>query len=99
MQVSEGTLRDVQVESGPGNSLVRLVGPGEPVFTAFQQTDPDRLIIDLAATDQRFCIDDVHRQRGIQSLAQLFVVHAYAVAVDLVERGAEQDDNCQHCSR
>ena len=56
-----------------------------------------RLGIDLAANDQRFCIDDVHRQRGIQSLTQLFVVHTYAVAVDQVERRAEHKDNCQHC--
>ncbi len=58
-----------------------------------------RRTIDLAADDQRFCIDDVHRQRGIQSLTQLFVVHTYAVAVDQVERRAEQKDNCQHCGR
>jgi type IV pilus assembly protein PilQ len=42
---------DVVVESEAGLSRVTLVGLEQPVFTAFQQADPDRLIVDLAGID------------------------------------------------
>jgi type IV pilus assembly protein PilQ len=45
---SSGEIADVVVESGSGASTVTLVGLDEPVFTAFQQSEPDRLIVDLA---------------------------------------------------
>ncbi len=44
-------VQDVVVESEAGLSRVTLVGLEEPVFTAFQQSDPDRLIVDLAGVD------------------------------------------------
>jgi type IV pilus assembly protein PilQ len=44
-------VQDVVVESEAGLSRVILVGLEEPVFTAFQQADPDRLIVDLAGVE------------------------------------------------
>jgi len=44
-------VQDVVVESEAGLSRVTLVGLEEPVFTAFQQSDPDRLIVDLAGVE------------------------------------------------
>ena len=43
-----GEVVDVLVESSEGMSRVTLVGPDAPVFTAFQQSAPDRVVIDLA---------------------------------------------------
>ena len=45
---SMSAIQDVLVESGGEMSRVTLLGPEEPIFTAFQQSDPERLIIDLA---------------------------------------------------
>jgi type IV pilus assembly protein PilQ len=41
-------VQSVEVESEAGLSRVTLVGLQNPIFTAFQQTDPDRLIVDLS---------------------------------------------------
>lgn len=44
-------IADVIVESGAKSSTVTLLGLREPVFTAFQQSGPDRVIVDLAGVD------------------------------------------------
>lgn len=44
-------IEDVLVESAGGTSRVTLLGPKQPVFTAFQQSDPERLVIELAQVD------------------------------------------------
>jgi type IV pilus assembly protein PilQ len=62
---SDGSIRDVQVESSPGAALVTLVGPVEPVFTAFQQTDPDRLIVDLAGVSPGMISEPVAVYDGV----------------------------------
>jgi type IV pilus assembly protein PilQ len=38
---------DVVVESSGDVSRITVLGPEDPIFTAFQQADPDRLIVDL----------------------------------------------------
>ncbi len=38
---------DIRVESSDDGTTVTVVGPVAPVFTAYQQSDPDRLIVDL----------------------------------------------------
>lgn len=40
-------LSDVQVVNEGATTVVSLLGPGEPVFSAFQQTDPARVVVDL----------------------------------------------------
>ena len=50
-QAQQLAIEDVIVESEAGISRVTLVGLDEPVFTAFQQADPDRVIVDLAGVD------------------------------------------------
>lgn len=52
-------VQDVLVESEAGLSRVTLVGLEEPVFTAFQQSDPDRLIVDLAGVDWQASTDAI----------------------------------------
>jgi type IV pilus assembly protein PilQ len=52
-------VQDVVVESEAGLSRVTLVGLEEPVFTAFQQADPDRLIVDLAGVDWQASEDPI----------------------------------------
>jgi type IV pilus assembly protein PilQ len=46
-----GAIDDVVVESQADASTVTLVGVEQPIFTAFQQTDPDRVVVDLAGVD------------------------------------------------
>jgi hypothetical protein len=42
---------DVQVDHDGGDTIVTLVGPDHPVFTAFGQPNPDRIIVDLSASN------------------------------------------------
>jgi len=44
---------DVQIDHDGADTIVKLIGPKHPVFTAFGQPDPDRIIIDLSATSDR----------------------------------------------
>jgi hypothetical protein len=39
---------DVLVESSDGQSRVTLVGPESPVFTDYQESDPERIVIEMA---------------------------------------------------
>jgi type IV pilus assembly protein PilQ len=39
---------DVLVESSDGGTTITVVGPTAPVFTAYQMSDPERLVVDLA---------------------------------------------------
>ena len=43
------SIEDVRVAKEGTTTVVTLLGLKEPVFTAFQQQDPDRLIVDLAS--------------------------------------------------
>jgi len=43
------SIADVRVAKEGTTTVVTLLGLKEPVFTAFQQEDPDRLIVDLAS--------------------------------------------------
>ena len=58
-QVSE-----VLVESEAGLSRVTLVGLQNPIFTAFQQSDPDRLIVDLSGVEWNASQDAVDVNDG-----------------------------------
>jgi len=44
-------IADVRVERDGDATVVTLVGLDDPVFTAFQQVDPERIILDLSAVD------------------------------------------------
>jgi len=57
--VGAGVIDDVVVESQAAASTVTLVGVEQPVFTAFQQTGPDRVIVDLAGVDAGTMVDPV----------------------------------------
>jgi type IV pilus assembly protein PilQ len=46
-----GSLGEVTVESGSDGTVVSLLGLSEPVFTAFQQDDPARIVVDLAQVE------------------------------------------------
>ena len=52
-------VQDVQVESEAGLSRVTLVGLENPIFTAFQQSDPDRLIVDLSGVEWQASSDTI----------------------------------------
>jgi len=45
---ASSALVDVRVESSSEQSRITLVGPEQPVFTAFQQDDPPRVVVDLS---------------------------------------------------
>jgi len=57
-------VQDVVVESEPGLSRVTLVGLSDPVFTAFQQADPDRLMVDLTGVEWQASKDAVEVNDG-----------------------------------
>jgi len=57
-------VKDVVVESEPGLSRVTLVGLSDPVFTAFQQADPDRLMVDLTGVAWQASKDAVEVNDG-----------------------------------
>jgi type IV pilus assembly protein PilQ len=44
-------IEDIVVESEGSTSRLTVLGPADPIFTAFQQSDPDRLIVDLAGVE------------------------------------------------
>jgi type IV pilus assembly protein PilQ len=48
---SPSGIQDIVVESEGGTSRLTVLGPADPIFTAFQQSDPDRLIVDLAGVE------------------------------------------------
>jgi type IV pilus assembly protein PilQ len=50
---------DVVVESDSEMSRVKLLGLGESVFTAYQQAEPDRVIVDLAGVDFGEMVDPI----------------------------------------
>jgi len=41
---------DVQIDHDGSDTIVMLMGPSHPVFTAFGQPNPDRIIVDLSAS-------------------------------------------------
>jgi type IV pilus assembly protein PilQ len=57
-------VQNVEVESEAGLSRVTLVGLQNPVFTAFQQSDPDRLIVDLSGVTWNASTDPVSVDDG-----------------------------------
>jgi len=44
---------DVQIEHDGDDTIVTLMGLDHPVFTAFGQTDPERIIVDVSASTDR----------------------------------------------
>ena len=50
---------DVVVESDSEMSRVRLMGLGDSVFTSYQQTEPDRVIVDLAGIDSGEVVEPI----------------------------------------
>jgi len=44
-----GSIADVRVERDGDATLVTLLGPEEPVFTAFAEENPERVVIDIAS--------------------------------------------------
>ena len=44
-----GTIADVVVESEMDSTTITLVGLDDPIFTAFAQQDPERVVVDLAS--------------------------------------------------
>ena len=47
--VGGGAIAEVRVESASDATMVTLVGLAEPVFTAFAQQNPEKVIVDLAS--------------------------------------------------
>jgi len=45
--VATNEVVDVLVSSSENSTTISVVGPASPVFTAYQESDPDRLVIDL----------------------------------------------------
>ena len=54
-----GTIEDIVVDSSGNGSRLTFLGPDRPIFTAFQQTDPDRLIIDLAGVGSELASEPI----------------------------------------
>jgi hypothetical protein len=54
------------------------------------------LSIDLAVINQGSGVNDVHRERCIQSLTQFLVIQSDAIAVDREECRAEKKDDDKH---
>ena len=54
-----GSISDVLVESGSDATTVTLVGLDEPVFTAFAQQNPEKVVIDIASASAE-SVDPVH---------------------------------------
>jgi hypothetical protein len=48
--VGDGSIAEVQVESGTDGTTVTLVGVQESVFTAFAQQNPEKVVVDIAST-------------------------------------------------
>jgi len=49
--VDSERIDDVLVESSGATTRITLLGPEQPVFTAFQQAEPERLTVELAGVD------------------------------------------------
>jgi type IV pilus assembly protein PilQ len=56
---------DVVVDSDSGVSTVSLMGLGDAVFTAFQQTEPDRIVVDIAGVKIDNAMDPVAVYDGV----------------------------------
>lgn len=76
---SPGVIGDVVVESDSGMSKVRLLGLGDSVFTSYQQTEPDRVIVDLAGIDSGEMVEPIAVYDG--------TIHEVAVVPSSAEDG------------
>jgi type IV pilus assembly protein PilQ len=74
---SASSIADVQVERAGAATTVTLVGVEDPVFTAFSQQAPERVVVDLAATRA----DDVGDSLSVHDgLVKEVVLSPYATA-------------------
>ena len=64
-QQGPGAITDVRVERAGGATVVTLVGLEEPVFTAFAQQDPERVVVDLASVGPEGLMDPVPVHDGL----------------------------------
>ncbi len=64
-QPQSDTVADVRVEHDGDATVVTLVGPDHPVFTAFEQGDPERLIVDMASVKPGDAMEPVAVDDGL----------------------------------
>jgi type IV pilus assembly protein PilQ len=64
-QQQPGEIADVRVEREGGVTVVTLVGLEQPVFTAFAQQDPERVVVDLASVGPEGLMDPVPVHDGL----------------------------------
>jgi type IV pilus assembly protein PilQ len=60
-----GSISDVHVEKDGSTTVITLVGLEQPVFTAFQEQDPHRVIVDLASVSPEALHDPVAVYDGL----------------------------------
>jgi type IV pilus assembly protein PilQ len=63
--IQPGVISEVRVERDGDATVVTLVGLDEPVFTAFAQPDPDRIVVDLASVQPEDLMDPVTVYDGL----------------------------------
>jgi type IV pilus assembly protein PilQ len=66
-----GSIADVRVDSGADATTVTLVGLEEPVFTAFAQQDPERIVVDLASVGTEGLMGPVTVADGVVDVVRL----------------------------
>ena len=81
---SPGVIGDVVVESDSGMSKVRLLGLGDSIFTSYQQTEPDRVIVDLAGVDSGEMVEPIAVYDG--TIHEVAVVPSSAVDGEAMTR-------------
>ncbi len=86
-----GTIADVVVESEMDSTTITLVGLEDPIFTAFSQQDPERVVIDLASVSGDDVMGAIPVADGLVDLVRLmpFATDSgeamFRVEVDLAE--------------
>ncbi|MDJ0853534.1 MAG: type IV pilus secretin PilQ [Myxococcota bacterium] len=86
-----GTIADVIVDSGSDATTVTLVGLEEPIFTAFSEQDPERVVIDLASVTGDDVMGAIPVADGLVDLVRLmpFATDSgeamFRVEIDLAE--------------
>jgi type IV pilus assembly protein PilQ len=81
---SQAAIGDVVVESDSGVSRVKLLGLEDSVFTAYQQTEPDRVIVDLAGVDAGEMVEPIAVYDG--TIHEIAVVPSSAADGEVMTR-------------
>ncbi len=59
------TITEIRVDREGGDTVVMLSGVFQPVFTAFAQTDPDRVIVDVMSADLGSAVESISVNDGL----------------------------------